>query len=196
MIHKSDNHSLIFQSGKFWSYSNIGYYHLRILIKKTCNLSLNEALDTLIFKPLDITDVMLANKKEDLNQCHYVRENYHPNWLSHGMIIGSLISAYLFLNHLSQGNIINDKSLKIMQELYELNFDIGDRPWEKPAYALGLMIDNRSDDKYSYGHTGMGPDSVIAVYHFPKLNPAQTLAVIMNTEDQGLVEHKVHQLID
>lgn len=195
MIEITDNNNLMFESGANWRYSNIGYYHLKILIEKTMKLSISEALNILVFRPIGIHDVIVAEAKEDLKTCTYVRDDYHPKWLYHGMVVGTLKRACQFLNRLSQGRIISENMLKIMQNVYELDFDMGKRPWKKPGYALGLMLDNRQDTKYSYGHTGMGPDSVISIYHFPKMNSPKTIGVVMNTADQNEVENRIHSLL-
>ncbi len=195
MIEKTNNEALIFDPGSHWQYSNIAYYHLRRLIEETTKLSITEALNNLIFHAIGIMGVKVAKSKEDLELCRYVSKDYHPKWLYHGMLIGSLKAACQFLNHLSKGRILSKETLEVMQDIYPLNFSVGHRPWQQPAYALGLMVDNRKDEKYSYGHTGMGPDSVISVYHFPKLQPPKTIAVIMDTDDQSQVENMLVSLL-
>lgn len=195
MIEKTSNQALKFKPGSHWQYSNIGYYHLKVLIENTVKQPITEALNQLVFHPIGLKDIRVAQSKKDLTGCSYVKEAYDPNWLYHGMVIGSLGSACEFLNQLSQGKIISKALLHIMEEAYNFNVDVTGRPWEKPGYGLGLMIDNRDDDYYSYGHTGMGPESVIGVYHFPKMKPSQTIAVISHTKDQGEVEHKIIELL-
>lgn len=190
MIEKTNRKELLFNPGEGWMYSNIGYYYIRRIIEETMHLSLQESLNILLFEPLSL-DVKVAEENSDLRDCIHVRENYRPKWLYHGMLVGSVESACQFLHHLANGKIINESMLNELLDVHELHFDIGDRPWKKPSYGLGIMMD--LSDR-SYGHTGMGPDSVIAIYHFPK--EKTTIGVSMNTQDQGIVEFKVKELLE
>ncbi|MBI9010716.1 MAG: hypothetical protein JEZ08_00685 [Clostridiales bacterium] len=110
------------------------------LIEETTQMTLEDASYDLIFTPLNVTDVKVVLEKGALKECKHVKEGYEPRWLYHGMIIGSLRSACLLLHGLSTGNLIGQNSFDIMQETYDLKFDIGNRPWKKPSYAHGLMI--------------------------------------------------------
>jgi len=192
MVEITGSGKLLFEPGEGWQYSNIGYYYISKLIEETTQMELEDALCDLLFTPLGINDVKVALDASDLSGCIHVKKEYKPRWLYHGMIIGSLRSACLFLHELATGNLISQSSFEIMQETYDLYFDIGNRPWKKPSYAHGLMIDHQEGVDYSIGHTGMGPDSVIAVYHY--FTPPCTVAVSMETNDQGIVEFEVEKL--
>lgn len=194
MLKFTDNNQLIFKPATNWRYSNIGYYHLKVLIEETTELSISKALNKLLFYPIGIHDVRVAENKDDLLECDYIREGYHPKWLYHGLIIGSLKSACQFLDKLAQGKVLSFKMLEIMQMTYRLHLDMHNRPWKNPGYGLGLMIDDSSDENYSYGHTGMGPDSVISIFHFPRTSPPVTIGVVINTNDQSLVENQLVSL--
>jgi hypothetical protein len=50
------------------------------------------------------------------------------------------------------------------------------------------MMDIASPHGLCIGHSGQGPDSVSAAYHFPDLGPAVTVAAFSTTDDQGIVE--------
>lgn len=189
LIEKTQSKELLFQPGKGWSYSNIGYYYIRRLIEDTVGRSLQGALDELLFKPLGLDNVEVAIEIEQLKQCIHVKKGYHPMWLYHGMLIGTLEDACKFLHSLANGKIINQLSLSKMKEAYKISFDIGNRPWKEPGYGLGLMTDESSG---SFGHTGMGPDSVIAVYHDPTVGC--TVAISMETSNQGIVEYEVEKI--
>lgn len=188
MLEKTSNQELAYNPGEGWQYSNIGYYYVRKLIEDTCKSSLQEALNRLVFLPLGINDIGHAVKNSDLNEMKHIRKDYNPNWLYHGLLIGSLKSAVTILHALSNGHIINSNLLREMKTPYNLNFDIGNRPWQNPAYALGMMYDN-TEGSISYGHTGMGPDSIVCVYHFEKENI--TIGVSSPVSDQGQVEFEV-----
>ena len=190
LIEKTNAEDELFEPGKGWMYSNIGYYHIRSLMEDTVGYSLQTALNELIFNPLGLKDVEVATEQEHLLNCYHVKEGYHPRWLYHGMLMGTLESACEFLHSLASGKVISHASLSIMKEAYKIPFDIGDRPWKEPGYALGLMTDESTG---SFGHSGMGPDSVFAVYHYP--NIGCTVGVSMETADQGAVEYEVEKLM-
>lgn len=192
MIKITQSDILLFEPGESWQYSNIGYYYICKLIEETTQMTLEAALYDLLFTPVGIVDVKVALEKCDLEGCKFIKEGYDPGWLYHGMVIGSLRSACLLLHELSTGNLISRISYETMRDTYDLNFDIGNRPWKKPSYAHGLMIDHQVGKDYSIGHTGMGPESVIAVYHY--FTPPCTIAVSKKTNDQGSVEFEVEKL--
>ena len=50
--------------------------------------------------------------------------------------------------------------------------NLPDRPWRTAGYGLGLMMDIASPHGLCIGHSGQGPDSVAAAYHFPDLDHA------------------------
>ena len=66
-----------------------------------------------------------------------------------------------------------------------------DRPWRTAGYGLGLMMDIASPLGLCIGHSGQGPDSVAAAYHFPDLDPPLTVAAFAPTDDQGIAERAV-----
>ncbi|MGX8795331.1 hypothetical protein ACR6HW_04400 [Fusibacter sp. JL298sf-3] len=71
-----------------------------------------------------------------------------------------------------------------------MNFELPDRPWRSPAYGLEVMADD-NPKAFSFGHTGQGPDSVIAVYAFPDEEESVTAAINLPTQNQGVVEQAV-----
>jgi hypothetical protein len=64
----------------------------------------------------------------------------------------------------------------------------GGRPWRTAGYGLGLMNDLASSCGLCIGHSGQGPDSVAAAYHFPALDPPRTVAAFALASDQAVVE--------
>ncbi len=71
---------------------------------------------------------------------------------------------------------------------FVLNIDAGNRPWKNPAVGLGLMMDS-NNNVHSWGHTGQGPESTIAIYHFKKQEP-MTVAIFEETTDMAFVENE------
>jgi hypothetical protein len=56
------------------------------------------------------------------------------------------------------------------------------------------MIDPNGPLGMWYGHSGGGPGSVCAVYHFPTLRPPRSVAVFADGDDEGAVERAVLEL--
>lgn len=190
-----DGDRLIYEPGESWRYSNIGYLYIKQLIESVTKKNINEALKDLLFNKINIHDVSVVTTKEALLDSIGVIEDYDPNWVYHGLIMGSLSSACLFFDALSQGQLITRASLEYMLTPYELNFEMGDRPWKKPSYGYGVMIDNQPNKLFSYGHTGGGPGSVIAVYHFPNLIPPITVGSFKADDNGDFVENEVMKTI-
>ena len=70
--------------------------------------------------------------------------------------------------------------------------DLAATAWGNAAgYGLGLMIDVASSRGRCLGHTGQGPGSTSAAYHFPDLDPPATAAAFAPVEDQAVVEFAV-----
>ena len=66
------------------------------------------------------------------------------------------------------------------------------RPFQRPAYGLGLMVD--AVERPVLGHTGGGPDSTIAVYWSARTGRAAS--VFAAGERTGAVESRAFALID
>lgn len=58
-----------------------------------------------------------------------------------------------------------------------------DRPWKVTGYGLGLMIGRFASAGHALGHSGAGPGSVSAVYHFGGPGRSRTLAAFMEGEE-------------
>ena len=78
-----------------------------------------------------------------------------------------------------------------MRERHPVKVNLPDRPWRTAGYGLGLMMDIASPHGLCIGHSGQGPDSVAAAYHFPDLDPPLTVAAFAPTDDQGIAERAV-----
>src|SRR5262245_19745136 len=52
---------LIFDPGKGWAYSNVGYLFVRQLIEETVDMEINEALRVLVFEPMGIHRTRIAS---------------------------------------------------------------------------------------------------------------------------------------
>lgn len=195
MLQRSNPDQLLFQPGEQFAYSNIGYYLVRRMVEQQTGYSLGEIFSQFIFEPLGITDVFLANQPADLDVVQWnSHNNYHPNWVYHGLLVGTPAQAVRVLHSLMMGDLLPMRLVEEMKKAYPLNVPTEGRPWCKPSYGLGLMIDRQGEKGAAYGHTGQGAGSTIAVYHFDDVLPKRTVAVSQPVLTQGMVEARAVQL--
>lgn len=159
MLGRTNADKLVYLPGKGWSYSNIGYFHVRQLIERTTKVSLGAALTDLVLKPLTIGRVRLAVNRVDFSP------HYDPKWVYHGLLVGPLDQAALLLQRLLTGDFLPQPLLSAMIDRYPVDGPTAGRPWKAPGYGLGLMIGETTRGDLIAGHTGGGPGSVVAVYH-------------------------------
>jgi CubicO group peptidase (beta-lactamase class C family) len=159
MLARTAADRLVYEPGKGWSYSNIGYYFVRRLIEQTTDRTLGDALDHLVLRPLGIAGVRFA-----ADRTHY-SPGYDPRWVYHGLLVGPIAQAALTLQRLLAGDLLPPPLLSAMCDRYLVGGPIAGRPWQTPSYGLGLMIGETTGGELIAGHTGGGPGSAIAVYH-------------------------------
>jgi D-alanyl-D-alanine carboxypeptidase len=185
--------------GTCFKYSNIGYTIVRMMIEEKTGLTIGDALKTLVFDPLEIDDVYVATRPEELVADGWgSTRGYNPGWVFHGLIISTPLRAALFLGRLFEGRLINSRHLEFMREPVTLfsQRPAGDRPWNSMGYGLGLMIDLKSPLGPCYGHTGTGPGSTTATYIFSAPPIARTISVFSTVDDQGAVERDLLSLAE
>ncbi len=187
LIDRVDADKLMFEPGQGWSYSNIGYLYLKQELERIFDSDLATVLRSTLFSPLNLNDVKLITTQKEFRALSLSNTDYDPKWCYHGLVTGTTASAARFLHLLSSGEIVKINTLTEMLSPYQLNVDLGNRPWRKPAVGLGLMMEY-DENIESYGHTGQGPESTIAVYHFTKSEPI-TIAVFGETNDIAAVEN-------
>jgi len=182
----------LFDPGQGWSYSNTGYFLVRRLIEQTTGLDIERALKTLVFGPLGIENTFIARTRADLQRSEWGDEdNFHPGWVSHGLLMGHPADAALFMHRLFTGALLPAPLRDTMRVRHPVEVNLPDRPWKTAGYGLGLMMDVASPLGLCIGHSGQGPDSVAAAYHFPDLDPPRTVAAFAPTDDQGIAERAV-----
>jgi D-alanyl-D-alanine carboxypeptidase len=184
--------------GERYAYSNVGYLIVRSAIEDATGLGLGDALDELVFRPLNLEHVRVASLPADLSGSPLaVPEGYHPGWVFHGLVLGTPAQAALFLSRLLSGNFLDATLLKSMRERFAISeAAIPNRPWNSAGYGLGLMIDIRSPFGPCYGHGGTGPGSTTATYWFEALPGKRAVSVFAGVEDQGIVEREMLALAE
>lgn len=186
--------TLDFPAGQGWHYSNVGYLFVRRMIEDAVGADLDTALHQLLLDPLDV-DARVARTPADLDTTAWGNAaGYHPDWVYHGLLIGSPAAAVTLLHRLLTGDLLSAGQRREMTTTYKLDADVPNRPWRTHGYGLGLMIGDvaiEQDVTVAQGHSGNGPGSVCAVYHFPQLSPPRTLGAFAPHEAEDDTEWDV-----
>ena len=194
MMQRLDGARLRYSPGTGWCYSNVGYFLIRRLIEQLTDLALEEAVSRRVLTPLGLSNVRFAKTRADLQDCHDgATSNYDPAWVYHGLLIGPVSQAGLFLDRLLAGHLLPAGLLQAMQTATPLGGPIPGRPWIAPGYGLGLMQGSIEGGFTLSGHTGCGPGSVIAVYRVCDGNGSACCAVFKTGASEGAIEALVVQ---
>jgi len=80
---------LLFEPGRGWAYSNIGYLMVRRLIEEVTGEDIEAALQRLVLTPIGIHEVSLARTPADLAQTAWGNPSgYDPRWVYQGLLVG------------------------------------------------------------------------------------------------------------
>jgi D-alanyl-D-alanine carboxypeptidase len=195
LLARRNARQLLFTSGDGWAYSNIGYLFLRQLIEGTTSLNLDTALRQLVFDPLGLASPRIAQSISDMRATLWGNEiNYDPRWVFHGLIVGTPTDAVAFLDELLTGRLLSEASLDSMQGARVLGGVLPGRPWTQIGYGLGLMIGTMAGVGRAVGHSGVGHDTVSALYAFPDLPGRPIVAAFALGADEGVTEHEAVRL--
>jgi D-alanyl-D-alanine carboxypeptidase len=182
--------------GNGWHYSNVGYLFVRQIIEKAVGQDIGSALRHLVFDPLGLDSVRLATSPQDVVETAWGNDaKYDPGWVYHGLLIGTPGDAVRFLHGLMSGAVLPSDLLTEMT----IRHPIGDRPlpgrpWETTGYGLGLVIGRMASVGLAIGHSGSGPGSVSAVYHFRDRPTPCTVAAFARGDNEGSTEYEVVRL--
>lgn len=191
---RCDADRLMQEPGSGWAYSNIGYALVARLIEDETQSDLDAALRRLVLDPLEVGGARIASVPEDLRGVEMgTAAGYHPGWVYHGLLVGSVADAALLLDRLLSGNLLPIELRNDMESPYVLPGPVAGRPWTKPGYGLGVMMGEATIGPV-VGHTGGGPGSAIAVYRALSCR-ALTAAVFNIGENAGAAEAKACALI-
>jgi CubicO group peptidase (beta-lactamase class C family) len=172
---------------------------VRQAVERVSGDGLERALGRLIFRPLGIEGVRLAETAADLDRTLWGNpRRYHPGWVYHGLLVGPIDAAALFLDRLVAGDVLPEELLEAMLTGYPVGGPLPQRPFRQPSYGLGVMIEAAEGDRRCVGHTGQGPGSTAAVYSFTELDRPVTVAAFVPEDhgdaSQGQLEEHVSKL--
>tara|TARA_R110000764_G_scaffold1267_1_gene4936 strand:+ start:14249 stop:15157 length:909 start_codon:yes stop_codon:yes gene_type:complete len=180
----------LFAPGEGWAYSNVGYLLVRAQIEAATGMSLGDALTELLFAPLGLGSITLAETPAQFAPVHWTAaQRYDPGWVYHGCLTGTAADAARLLHALMGGAVLLPDTLAQMRAAHPLGGAIAGRPWTRCGYGLGLMAGTMAGAGAAEGHSGGGPFSVNAVYHFPDLPVPVTVACFAQGTDEGVTEY-------
>lgn len=189
MLQRLDASRLRYEPGTGWRYSNVGYMYVARLIEGVTGLTLEEALMQQALAPMGLSRVRVAKTQADLKGVHMgAASTYNPGWVYHGLLVGPLSEAVLFLDRVLAAHLLPEPLLQEMQTARPLGGPIPGRPWISPAYGLGLMQGGLDKGLTLCGHTGAGPGSVVAVYRCASNTATASCAVFCEGSDEGSAE--------
>jgi D-alanyl-D-alanine carboxypeptidase len=198
MLTRVAAHRPDYERGHGWNYSNVGYYLVRRKIEQVMAQDIGSALRRLVFDPLGLASVGLVSTVKELAGTAWGNPNhYDPGWVYHGLLAGTPGDAVRFLHKLLSGDLLRPDVLVVAMTPHPVGGPWPDSPWIKGGYGLGLMIVETSEGT-AIGHSGAGPGSVAAVYHFRDRAFPCTVAAFAQGEDKpadmGLAEYEIMRL--
>jgi CubicO group peptidase (beta-lactamase class C family) len=197
ILNETDAERMRYVPGEGWDYSNIGYLFVRQIIENVSGRNLDMALRDLVFDPLGIESARVAFESRDLDDVVMgSAQGYHPGWVYHGLLVGSMTDAALLLDRLMSSALLPRAILDEMLSSHVLGGPIEGRPWQVPGYGLGMMKGETTIGKTVAGHTGGGPGSTLAVYHsLNDVKSSRTSAVFATSENQSETETKAFEFL-
>jgi len=196
LLERVEAERLRYRTGEGWDYSNIGYLFVRQLIETFTGSDLDSALHRLVLKPLGIQGPKIARERTDLDGIATGgAQAYHPGWVYHGLMVGSVLHAALLLERLLDGDLLPPGLLDEMTSPFVLPGPVPGRAWTVPGYGLGVMMGETSFGRRVIGHTGGGPGSTIGVYRAMESGAVRTASFFATSEDQAMTENRTFGLL-
>lgn len=196
LLTRLDADRLRYPAGEGWDYSNVGYLIVGQLIETITGSNLDAALQRLVLALLGIETARLAGERADLeNVSMGGAEGYHPGWVYHGLLVGTVADAALLLNRLLDGSLLKPELLQEMLSPFVLPGPVPGRPWLIPGYGLGTMTGETTSGLKVSGHTGGGPGSTIAIYRYLGGSVGRTAAFFRTSEDEAKTAEGAFRLL-
>jgi CubicO group peptidase (beta-lactamase class C family) len=165
LLSRVDANRLRFAPGSDFLYSNVGYLFVRQLIERVAGATLNTILCERVLQPLGIKGVSIAETSADLAGVEMCTAGgYHPGWVYHGLLVGPLREPAVLLDRLLGGTLLPPELIEQMLNGHSISAHMLQRPWQDPAYGLGLMCGKVPQDAFiavlRNSRSGLGKDCI------------------------------------
>lgn len=186
---------LLFEPGTGWSYSNVGYMLAKEWLESAAGQGLGAVVEEYVCMPLGLKSVELAQTKEQFAKLRWqAGQQYDPGWVYPGCLTGTAADAARMLHGLLMGDLLPPPGLAMVLERYPLEANLPGRPWTECGYGLGVMLGKMAGAGSALGHSGCGPCSVNAVYHFLDVQDPVTVACFSDSDSEGAAEYQAVQV--
>jgi D-alanyl-D-alanine carboxypeptidase len=187
---------LTFPPDEGWAYSNVGFLIIRMVLERITGLPLRDVLREQIFAPLGLQGTFVAETLADASvltpgysaffrrdgTVEDVTRMYHPGWVSHGVVISTAANLAHLVDALFAGELLRPEQLAMMLTPVLVP---GTDPWfNRPAYGLGVMLDQQSPYGLVAGHGGGGPGYSAAALSFSDVAGQRVTTVALVNQDQ------------
>lgn len=186
---------LQFSPGKGWAYSNIGYLLLKCILEEVMNLSMQQCLHEVIFRPLSLQKTFVPNTLHDVqeltpgystffsgDELQDATRFYHPGWVAHGVVVSTAPEVSKIMDALFAGTLLNP--LVVEQMLCPVHLLGKHSLFSYLGYGMGFFLGVDSPYGMASGHVGEGPGYSVAAFHFPSLVGNRVTAIALANRDQ------------
>ncbi|QIB46072.1 serine hydrolase domain-containing protein [Streptomyces aureoverticillatus] len=165
LVERAMRHRPDFRPGKGWSYSNIGYILLGMVIEKATGHTWHDQVRDRLLKPLGLRHTYHPGNSPTLRKPHargYQRFSTKPKLVdvtlyndanASGGLIGTTADLNRFYRDLLGGKVLKPAQLKEMKRTVPLN-DEFQVPYPGARYGLGLMKSKLPCGGWAWGHGG------------------------------------------
>jgi D-alanyl-D-alanine carboxypeptidase len=202
---------LRFEPGSDWAYSNPGYMLLKRIAEEVAGTAYAALISGRIARPLGLRRTFVPESQGELCSLapthsralaldgtpRDVRDQYHPGWVSHGVVASTPSEIARFFDALFCGRLVSSQSLREMTTLVPVpgTPTAPSRRWGKPSYGLGIMGDPESRWGPLWGHNGGGPGYRTSAFHAPDLGKVSVCAMCA-VEVDSKAEELVFAVLD
>ncbi|MDQ4045708.1 MAG: beta-lactamase family protein, partial [Chloroflexota bacterium] len=192
----------LFEPGRGWAYSNIGYLLIRRVVARHARGSLAAALDALLFRPLGLERTRVSETLGDTLELTPgfttsigqggladVRGRYHPGWVAHGVVQSTAGELAAAVDALFAGRLIGRASLAAMRAA--LPVPVEHPVIRMPGYGLGLMMDLDPVAGGLTGHAGGGPGYSTAAFSMRSAEGERLTIVALANRDADEVALRI-----